>query len=58
MWLNVLTVVMRRVQGFKTWKFRFYEVKRLLCPKCGGGFNYYCGVSPRGVLSVVKTFLG
>jgi DNA-directed RNA polymerase subunit M/transcription elongation factor TFIIS len=31
----------------KTWKFRFYDVKRLQCPKCGGRFNYYYGVSTR-----------
>jgi len=31
----------------ETWKFRFYEVKRLQCSKCGGRFNYYYGVSPR-----------
>ena len=32
----------------KTWKFRFYEVKRLECPKCHGVFNHYHGVSPSG----------
>jgi predicted RNA-binding Zn-ribbon protein involved in translation (DUF1610 family) len=31
----------------KTWRFRFYDVKRLLCPKCGNRFNYYRGASPR-----------
>ena len=31
-----------------TWRFRFYEVKMLECPKCKGVFNYYEGVSPRG----------
>jgi len=30
------------------WKFRFYEVYRLECPKCHGVFNYYTGVSPKG----------
>jgi len=30
------------------WKFRFYEVKMLECPKCSGVFNYYSGVSPKG----------
>ena len=29
------------------WKFRFYEVKMLSCPKCKGVFNYYAGKSPR-----------
>ncbi|MEM0362067.1 MAG: hypothetical protein QXH57_05605 [Sulfolobales archaeon] len=32
----------------KNWKFRFYEVRRLQCPKCGGLFNYYSGTSPTG----------
>ena len=32
----------------KTWRFRFYEVKRLECPNCHGVFNHYQGVSPRG----------
>jgi transposase len=32
----------------KTWKFGFYEVKRLECPKCHGIFNHYQGTSPRG----------
>lgn len=30
----------------KTWKF--YEVKRLECPRCHGIFNHYQGTSPRG----------
>ena len=30
----------------KTWKFRFYSVKMLECPKCRGVFNYYHGISP------------
>ncbi|MEL9941010.1 MAG: hypothetical protein QW348_06835 [Ignisphaera sp.] len=38
-------------EGFKLlrkpWKFRFYTVKRIECPKCHGVFNYYYGVSPR-----------
>ncbi|AWR96154.1 hypothetical protein DFR86_00400 [Acidianus sulfidivorans JP7] len=29
------------------WKYRFYEVRRLECPKCHGIFNYYKGVSPK-----------
>jgi len=29
------------------WKFRFYEVKRLECPRCHGIFNYYFGASPK-----------
>jgi len=28
------------------WRFRFYEVKMLECPKCKGVFNYYTGKSP------------
>lgn len=38
-------------EGFrveKTWRFRFYNVSRLVCPRCGGVFNYYIGVSPAG----------
>jgi transposase-like protein len=35
----------------KTWRFRFYDVKRLQCPKCGGKFNYYYGVSSQGKTS-------
>ena len=31
----------------KTWKFRFYDVKRLQCPGCNGVFNHHRGVSPR-----------
>lgn len=34
------------------WKFRFYRVMRLKCPKCGGIFNYYTGTSARGKLSM------
>ena len=29
------------------WRFNFYTVKRLKCPKCGGVFNYYSGESPK-----------
>jgi len=29
------------------WKFRFYTVRMLECPRCHGVFNYYKGVSPR-----------
>jgi hypothetical protein len=44
----------------KTWKFRFYEVKRLECPKCHGVFNHYKGINPTGkesefVISVKPT---
>ena len=35
----------------KTWKFRFYEVKCLECPKCYGVFNHYQGLSPAGKMS-------
>ncbi|MEM4592171.1 MAG: hypothetical protein QW196_02090 [Sulfolobales archaeon] len=38
--------------GFKLlrepWRFRFYEVKMLECPRCKSVFNYYEGTSPRG----------
>lgn len=33
------------------WRFRFYTVKRLECPKCKGIFQYYYGESPRGKIS-------
>ncbi|MCY0868417.1 MAG: hypothetical protein OWQ48_04210 [Desulfurococcus sp.] len=33
------------------WRFRFYTVVRLECPKCHNIFNYYHGVSPRGKTS-------
>lgn len=29
------------------WRFRFYDVRMLECPKCHGVFNYYRGLSPR-----------
>ena len=29
------------------WKFRFYTVKMLECPRCHNIFNYYTGKSPR-----------
>jgi len=32
----------------KKWRFRFYDVERLECPRCGGVFNHYYGVSPVG----------
>jgi transposase-like protein len=31
----------------KPWKFRFYTVRMLECPKCHRIFNYYYGISPR-----------
>ena len=31
-----------------TWKFTFYNVKRLMCPNYKGIFNYYSGISPKG----------
>lgn len=38
--------------SIKSWKFRFYTVTMLECPKCGGIFNYYKGISPsKGTLS-------
>ncbi len=32
----------------KSWRFGFYEVKRLECPRCHGVFNHYHGTSPTG----------
>jgi transposase len=37
----------KKFEALKTWKFKFYDVKRLECPNCKGVFNYYNGVSPR-----------
>lgn len=45
------------VSGFKLlrnpWRFRFYEVRMLECPRCHRVFNYYYyyGISPRGKAS-------
>jgi hypothetical protein len=35
-------------KALKAWKFRFYEVKSLECPRSHGIFNYYQGVSLNG----------
>ncbi|ACL11530.1 hypothetical protein DKAM_1204 [Desulfurococcus amylolyticus 1221n] len=39
-------------QSFKPlkgpWRFRFYSVEMLECPRCRGVFNYYSGISPTG----------
>jgi len=35
----------------KNWRFRFYDVKRLECPKCNGVFNHYYGVNSVGKMS-------
>jgi transposase len=35
----------------KTWKFRFYDVRMLECPRCGERFNHYVGVTSRGRFS-------
>ena len=32
----------------KAWKFLFYNVKMLECPRCEGRFNHYLGMSPKG----------
>jgi uncharacterized Zn finger protein len=31
----------------KTWKYRWWDVKMVRCPRCGGVFNYYYGISPK-----------
>jgi len=36
------------LRSLKTWRFRFYDVSMLECPKCGGRFNHYVGVTSRG----------
>ena len=35
-------------RALKTWRFRFYNVSRMECPRCHSVFNYYRGVSPKG----------
>jgi len=32
----------------KSWRFRFYDTRMLECPRCGGRFNHYLSVTPRG----------
>ena len=32
----------------RTWRFRFYDVRMISCPRCRGVFNYYSGVSSTG----------
>jgi len=38
----------RGFRELKSWRFRFYSVKRLQCLKCRGIFNFYFGVSSKG----------
>jgi hypothetical protein len=35
----------------KNWRFRFYDVIMINCPKCNGVFNHYAGVSAKGKTS-------
>jgi uncharacterized Zn finger protein len=35
----------------KNWRFRFYEVIMINCPKCNGVFNHYMGVNAKGKAS-------
>jgi hypothetical protein len=37
-----------QAQPLKVWRFRFYSVERLQCPRCSGVFNHYLGVNPKG----------
>ena len=30
------------------WRYRMHDVRRLVCPRCGGVFNHYRGVTSRG----------
>jgi uncharacterized C2H2 Zn-finger protein len=32
----------------KKWRFRFYDVNMMQCPRCDGVFNYYLGLRPGG----------
>ncbi len=36
------------INKIKSWKFRFYNVTMIICPKCGGKFNYYIDTRPKG----------
>ena len=51
---GVREVVRRPYCGFEggfnvlnRWRFRFYDVEMFICPRCGGKFNHYSGMSPR-----------
>jgi DNA-directed RNA polymerase subunit RPC12/RpoP len=37
----------RDFESLKSWKFRFYDVRMLRCPRCRGKFDHYQGVSPK-----------
>ena len=39
-------------EPLKTWKFRFYDVKRFECPSCGARFNVY--ESPTSIFTIPK----
>ncbi|MEM3778232.1 MAG: hypothetical protein QW039_04540 [Fervidicoccaceae archaeon] len=39
------------IPQLKSWKFRFYSVARMQCPKCNGIFNYYRGEGKGGKVS-------
>ena len=45
-----------QAQPLKAWRFRFYDVEMLECPKCRNAFNHYHGVSPadRGSEFVIR----
>lgn len=40
-----------QLEAVKEWRFRFYTVRRIKCPKCGGIFNYYSGTTSTGRFS-------
>jgi uncharacterized Zn finger protein len=31
----------RGFESLKSWKSRFYDVRMLRCPRCGGRFDHY-----------------
>jgi hypothetical protein len=37
-----------QAQPLKAWRFGFYSVEWLQCPKCNGILNHHAGVSPKG----------
>jgi DNA-directed RNA polymerase subunit RPC12/RpoP len=42
----------REFRVHKAWRFRFYDIKKLECPRCSGIFNCYQGTSPKGKKSL------
>jgi transposase-like protein len=43
-----------QAEPFKTWRFRFYQVKRYRCTLCGSKFNVYESEKSRFVIFRVR----